>query len=174
MISLGYSYANSNMFTKPLSFYKLLRDNPMDIGLRLTVPLYKEHLSFTISRFKGYLKRTFDNHYKSPEFAPLIVSFKGTGLSWNGFITYLKQDLAFKEPLNASGGGFTFKTPVTSESLISLQGEIWGSGEKLQSSFSYYFFPKLSLEKYELGVLFGRNQKFCSQLSKIRNHKFYL
>lgn len=165
-ISLGYSYANSNMFTKPLSFYKLLRDNPMDIGLRLTVPLYKEHLSFTISRFKGYLKRTFDNHYKSPEFAPLIVSFKGTGLSWNGFITYLKQDLAFKEPLNASGGGFTFKTSLTSQSLISIQGEIWGSKEKHQSSLSYYLFPKLSFKKYELGVLFGGIKNFVPNFQK--------
>ena len=159
-ISLGYSYFNSKIFVHPLKFYKPFTTNPMDTGLRLAVPLYKEHLTFTVGRFKGYSKRALDNHYKSPEFAPLTVSLKGKGLSWNGFITYLKQDLAFKEPVNAIGGGFIFKTPVSSEFLISLQGEIWGSEERLQSSFSYYFFPKLSLNKYELIVLFGEIKNF--------------
>ena len=111
-VSLGYSYANSKLFVKPLSFYKLFRANPMDIGLRLDVPLYKEYLNLSISRFKGYLKRSFDNFYKPPEFAPMTISLKGKGPSWNGFITYLKQNLAFQESLHVLGGGFVFKTPT--------------------------------------------------------------
>lgn len=160
-VSLGYSYANSAIFVHPLNFYKPFMAYPMDIGLRLNIPLYKEYLNFSISRFKGHLKRTFDNYYKPPEFAPLTVSLKSKRPSWNGFITYLKQDLAFQEPLNALGGGFTVNTSFLVESLISLQGELWKSGEKFQSSLSYYLFPKLNFNKYELGVLFGEIKSFA-------------
>lgn len=168
-ISLGYSYFNSKIFVHPLKFYRPFITNPMDTGLRLTVPLYKEYLTFAVSRFKGYSKRVFDNYYKSPEFAPLTVNLKSKGPSWNGFITYLKQDLAFKEPLSALGGGFIFKTSISKESIISLQGEVWGSGERLQSSFSYYFFPKLSLNKYELIVLFGEIKNFVPNFKTSEN-----
>ena len=158
--SLGYSYANSNVFTKTLGLYQLFRANPMDIGIHLTIPLYKKHLHFSISRFRGYLKRNFDNCCQTPAFAPLTVSLKGKGSSWNSFITYLKQDLAFQEPLHALGRGFVFKTPMTSESLISLQGEMWGGSETLQSLFAYYFFPKLRINNYECGVLLGGIKNF--------------
>ena len=137
---------NLKEFILPLHLYSLFIVNQMDTGLIFEIPLIKDHLSIEGSRFKGYLKRNSDNYYKSPEFAPLIFSLNSKGSSWSGFVTWLKQDFAFLESLNALGAGFNLQTAFFQDRFKGfLQGEIWGSKEENQSSLSYYLFPKLKI-----------------------------
>lgn len=158
-LPLGYAYENLKVFSHPLYLYKLFIPHLMDTGVILEVPVFKESLVLKLSRFKGYLKRPSDNYYKTPEFAPLTLGVESLGPFWKGFATWLKQDLAFLEGLNALGGGFQL-FHIYQDLKGSLQGEFWQIRQVNQTSLAYYLFPKLSFQEWSLGVVYGKVSHF--------------
>ena len=158
-LPLGYAYENLKAFSHPLYLYKLFISHLMDTGVILEVPIFKEFLTLKLSRFKGYLKRPSDNYYKTPEFAPLTLGAESLGPFWKGFATWLKQDLAFLESLNALGGGFQL-FHIYQDLKGSLQGEFWEVRQPNQTSLAYYLFPKLNFRDWGLGVVYGRTSHF--------------
>ena len=159
ILPLGYIGQNSNLFSHDLSLYGVLTQNQEDMGFVTDVYIWKEFLSLQGSIFGGWSYRESDDSYKAPDSIPLIVSLKSHGFFWDAFVSYFQKDLAFFDPLQAWGAGVELKADYK-EINISVQSEFWQVLEKGQTAFAYYVFPKLSVRKFQAGMVFGDINRF--------------
>ena len=158
-LPLGYMDQNSKVFSQDLSLYEVLIQNQKDMGFVTNVHIWKEFLILQGSVFGGWSYRESDNSYKAPDSIPFIVSVKSRGLFWDAFISWFEKDPAFLDPLQALGVGVELKTSYK-KLTVSVQSEWWQIMEKKQATFAYYVFPKLSVHKFQAGMVFGDINRF--------------
>ena len=158
-LPLGYMDQNSNVFSQDLSLHGALTQSQEDMSFVTDVHIWKEFLILQGSVFGGWSYRESDNSYKAPDSIPFIVNLKSRGFFWDAFISWFKTDLAFFEPLQALGAGIELKTEYE-KLTVSIQSELWQVMEEGQTTFAYYVFPKLSIHKFQAGVVFGDINNF--------------
>jgi hypothetical protein len=172
-LPLGYMDQNINVFSQDLSLYGALTHSQEDIGFVTDVHIWKEFLVLQGGIFGGWSYRESDNSYKAPDSIPFIVSVKSHGFFWDAFINWFEKDPAFLDHLQAFGGGVELKTNYKKLTL-SVQSELWQIMEKKQTTFAYYVFPKLSIYKFQAGMLFGDINRFFPdfQASQVKSSAY--
>ena len=164
-LPLGYMEENINIFSRDLSIYRSLTRNQEDIGFMADLYIWEEALYLQVSRFGGWFYREWDDFYKAPESAPFIASLKSQGDFWSAFISWFENDPAFFNPLQALGAGMEFKMSYKKLD-VSVQSEVWHTMEKGQSTFSYYIFPKLAIDMFQVGMIWGDISKFAPNFKR--------
>ena len=164
-LPLGYMEENINIFSRDLSIYRSLTRNQEDIGFMADLYIWEEALYLQVSRFGGWFYREWDDFYKAPESAPFIASLKSQGDFWSAFISWFENDPAFFNPLQALGAGMEFKMSYKKLD-VSVQSEVWHTMEKGQSTFSYYIFPKLAIDIFQVGMIWGDISKFAPNFKR--------
>ncbi len=164
-LPLGYMEENINIFSQDLSIYQSLTRNQEDIGFVADLYIWKEILYLQVSRFGGWFYREWDDFYKAPESAPFITSLKSQGDLWSAFVSWFENDPAFFNPLQALGAGVELR--VSHKKLgASVQSEFWYIMQKGQSILSYYVFPKLNIDIFQVGMVWGDISKFAPSFKK--------
>lgn len=166
-LPLGYWPEHTNLFLRDLSLHQALAKNAEDAGLTLQTDLWEKYIYLQVSGFGGYIKRDIDDVYREPEFFPLIASLKTENPLGEGFITWFKKDLALFDSLQAIGGGLHLKHSLNILE-ISIQGEAWLMEEKNQTTFSYYVFPQVGIDKWKAGLVLGDINRFSPHLKEIK------
>ena len=159
ILPLGYMDQNSNIFSYDLSLYGVLTRSQEDIGIVVDAYIWKEFLSLHMGVFGGWFYRESDDFYRAPDSIPFMVSLRSHGFFWDAFISWYETDPAFFELLQAVGTGIELEAGYK-ELTVSVQSELWHVVEKGQSAFAYYVFPKLSIYKFQAGMVFGDINKF--------------
>ena len=164
-LPLGYMEENINIFSQDLSIYQPLTRNQEDIGFVAHLYIWKEFLYLQVSHFGGWLYREWDDFYKAPESAPFIASLKSQHDFWSAFISWFENDPAFFNPLQALGAGVEFKMSYKKLD-VSVQSEFWYTMQKGQNTFSYYVFPKVGIDIFQVGMAWGDISKFAPSFKK--------
>ena len=158
-LPIGYRDENNHLFSQDLSCYNILAWSQEDMGAIADLYIWKKFLSLSASYFGGWLYREQDDSYRAPESAPFIISMKSQGFFWDAFASWFEKNLAFFDPLKAYGGGFHLHTSYK-KLTVSLQSEFWEIKEKAQTTFTYYVFPNITIDKLKVGMVFGNINRF--------------
>lgn len=164
-IPLGYLDVNTNVFSKDLSLYDSISYNREDIGITARVWLLQSALSLQIDRLGGWSYREWDNSYNQPESAPMIVSLKSQGSFWDFFVSWFEEELAFFDPVQAIGAGISLNTSYK-KLAVSIQSELWQITQERQTTFAYYVFPSIAIDKIKVGMVFESVNHFSPSVKK--------
>ena len=167
-LNLGYMEKNHKVFFRDLSLYSALTRNQEDMGALLDLYIWENFLSVQAGYFRTWSYRSSDHIYQPPEQNLFIMKLKTQGVFWDGFISWFEKDLAFLDPFQALGAGIELKTSYK-KLTASIQSEFWKVTEKGQSTFTYYVFPTIAIDKLSVGMLFGDVNRFSPDLKTVQS-----
>ena len=170
-LNLGYMEKNHKVFFRDLSLYSTLTRNQEDIGALLDLYIWENFLSVQAGYFRAWSYRGSDHIYQPPEQNLFIMKLKTQGAFWDGFISWFEKDLAFLDPFQALGAGIELKTSYK-KLTASIQSEFWKVTEKGQSTFTYYVFPTIAIDKLSVGMLFGDVNRFSPDLKTVQSSMY--
>ena len=166
-LPLGYMDENTNVFSRRLSIYDTLVREEEDVGLTFDLRTYKSFLTLRMGVFGGWRYRESEDLFKAPEAIPIIVSLNSEGKFWSSFASWFKSDLAFWQPVRAYGAGFGLNGSYKNLSAF-LQSEFWWVTQKGQTSVAYYVFPRIAVDKLQIGMVWGNINRFSPDFKTAR------